>query len=287
MRKHSIPYDASQHCNIIVPSLIFYDSSKEYRVIVDSALGQAKVCVAFGQVIQIDDTSDSKSSGSCGDKSKDAGTQDSDSTVDKCISPERTDNSNWITGAEEGRKKKKKSFWPNFIDEGAFLTKGSRNYICRESMCNDLNRDLVLRLMKWKNLLVSLVDDVKRKYPFGEESCKEQIAFVGSIGDICTSIAMSGLPLHVMGARKIVKMLDHPKTIQEAELVEDMTEFVDFELTAHMSPCHTTFFVVTTYSCHDMRKHVIYGIFPRYQPREPSPVELMFLKSSKGYKQEG
>ena len=278
MNTHSVRCDASQHHNILVPSSIFYDDTKEYRIIVDSALGQAEVRVAFGQVIEINETSDSETSPS--------GKQDTDNTVAEKMFPEKRHSSISINSGREEKKKAKKSFWPSFIDENAFLTRCSRNHICEESMCNDLNRNLVLRLMKWKKLLLTLVDDVKKKYPFGEESCKEQVAMVHSIGDICTSIATSGLPLHVMGARKIVKMLDYPKTFQEAELVEDMTEFVDFELTAHMSPCHTTFFVVTTYTNHDTTKHVIYGIFPRYQPREPNPVEMMFLKSSKGYQSE-
>ena len=96
MNTHSVPYDASQHRNIIVPSSIFYDDTKEYRIIVDSALGQAEVRVAFGQVIDINETSDSDTSP--------PGTQDSDNTVAKQMFPEKRHGSISINSGREGKK---------------------------------------------------------------------------------------------------------------------------------------------------------------------------------------
>ena len=104
---------------------------------------------------------------------------------------------------------------------------------------------------------------------------------VNSLGDICNSIAISGLPVHLMGARQMLRNLEYPKTMQEAELIEDMAEFMEFELTAHMTPCRTTFFIVTTYRKNEARKHVIYGIFPRYQSRPQSTVNEKLDRSSK------
>ena len=280
MDPQRVTANATQHRNITIPSSIFYNDSKEYNVIVDSAFGQAEMRIAFGQVIELTDSDADSDTSEDNPRNSTKSTQDSDKTVEKTISSEG-EGQDWVRTGLESAKRKKKSSWPDFIDGSTFLTRCSQNYICEESMCNELNKKLVLRLMKWKQLLLSLVTGVKRKYPFGEESCKEQLVMVKSLTHICNSIAGSGLPLHLMGARQIVKRLDYPETIQEAELVEDMAEFQHFELTAHMSPCHTTFFVVTSYRRHDTNKHVIYGVFPRYQPKEPCPIELMYLNSTK------
>lgn len=281
-KKMSVAFDASEHRNIIVPSSVFYDDSKEYRVLVDSAFGKAEVRLAFGQRIEITESSSDESEYKTREVT--AGTQDSEDTVAKTISPEKAGQR-----LEEQdrmvRKRKKKSFWPGFIDESTFLRGCSRNHICTESFCNDMNKSLVMNLMKWKDLFMNLVKDVKARYPFGDESCKEQVAMVAGFNNICNNIAASGLLVFLMGARQIVRNLEYPETLQEAELVEDIAEFNKFELTAHMSPCHTTFFVVTTYRKCDVRKHVIYGVFPRYQPQKPCPVELMVLRSSQGYEE--
>ena len=284
MERFGVAFDASEHRNIVVPSNIFYDESKEYRILVDSAFGKAEVRLAFGQKIEFTD-SDYSDESEDKERGATAGTQDSEETEPKSISPDR---GKTIFEEQEEieeimEKRRKKSFWPSFVDDSSFLTRCNQNYLCKEEFCNDMNKNLILNLMGWKDLLLSLVEDVKNKYPFGDESCKEQVAMVALFGDICNSIAASGLPVFMMGARQMLRHLDYPQTIQEAKLVEDIAEFSRFEMTAHMLPCHTTFFIVTTYSKRDIKKHVIYGVFPRYQPKEPCPVESMVLRSSRGH----
>ena len=264
----STSFDASEHRNIIVPPEIFYDGSKYFRVIVDSAFGKAEVRLEFGGKIEASDSEESEEDSGGDEVEILSGTQDSDKTVANSVSPEKGKK---LLEEEDGIlsvSPRKEQFWPDFIDESTFLTRCSQNYVCREMFCNEMNRNLVLRLMRWKQLFLSLVDDVKRKYVFGTESCKEQVMMLDSFGDICNSIAGSGLPLHIMGARQILRKLDYPETIQEAELVEDVAEFENFEHTAHPSQCQTTFFVVTTYFERGLTKHVIYGVFPRYQERK-------------------
>ena len=250
-------FDAGKHRNVVIPNSIFTDQTKEYHVLMDSPLGKAAIRLSFGSPIDISDNDDSE------------------------------DNEGYETQNVSGddvryQKKQRNSFWPEYID----LVKGGKplSYLCKERLCNEENKNIIRRMVLWEEIFQKITRDVKKKYPFGEESCREQLAMLTSIGDICNSIAASGLPISIMGAKQIMKHLKHPKSMQEAELVENMAEFKEFELTAHMSPCHTTFFVVTTHiSRNSTRKHVIYGIFPMYMPSHPCPVEKMILENSDGF----
>ena len=255
-------FDAGLHRNIVIPNSVFADDTKEYHVLIDSPLGKAAVRLSFGHPLDITDDEESEHE----DKS------------DKVSSVNTADLCHPI------QKKPKNEFWPDYID----LMKGGRklSYLCDEKLSDQMNKGIIKRLMLWGRFVKCITDDVRKKYPFGEQSCKEQLAMLTSIGDICNCIAASSLPVSLMGAKQLMKHIRDIKSAQEAELVENMAEFELFELTAHMSPCHTTFFVVTTHRKprpRISRKHVIYGIFPRYQPSAPCPIEEMYLENSKGF----
>ena len=258
-------FDAGLHRNIVIPNCIFADNTKEYHVLVDSPLGKAAVRLSFGSPMNITDDEESEDE----DKS------------DKVSSVNTNDLTHSI---QSPAKKPKNSFWPDYID----LNKGGRklSYLCDEKLSNQMNKGIIRRLMLWARFVKCITNDVRKKHPFGEESCKEQLAMLSSIGDICNCIAASSLPVSLMGAKQLMNHVRDIKSVQEAELVENMAEFELFELTAHMSPCHTTFFVVTTHKKprpRKSRKHVIYGIFPRFQASVPCPIEQMYLENSKGF----
>lgn len=246
----------------MVPNSTF-GNGKTFDIIWESPFGIAPLRMAVGKQLSIEepDTDDIP----CSDTSSDIDVTMSVKRLKRYDDREIT--SPWMV---DKSKRKHDTVWPSSVD----LVKGggSMNYICSKDNVNQRNLKLVRRLLLWKQEFIRLVNDVKETYSFSGRLGSEQLAITDSVNEICNCIAATELPTHIMGCSQILEYFKYPKTMQEAELVGNIAEYGNFELTAHLSMCETTFFVVTTHfhgdhvepNRIDIRR-VIYGLYPVYQ----------------------